>query len=163
MNPLNVLSQHVVAEVMQNPISGQKSLHSLQYFQPGDVINPFKAKETHSTPSYLTVQVDTNKHIMLDPVFLQYINHSCDPNVFFDTTSMFVIALKEIRPGDELTFFYPSTEWHMAQPFACNCGTDRCMGQIRGASHIPEEILSKYRLTDFIQQQLHERTRKARA
>jgi hypothetical protein len=163
MNPLNVLSNHVIAEVMQNPHTGQKSLHALQSFQPGDVINPFRAKETLSSPSYLTVQTDVDKHIMLDPVFLQYINHSCEPNVFFDTSSMFVIALKELRPGDELTFFYPSTEWHMVQPFRCNCGTASCLGEIRGAAHIPADLLKNYRLTDFIQQQLHERTRKARA
>ena len=163
MNPLNVLSQHVVAEVMENPGSGQKSLHSLRSFKKGDVINPFSARETTSSPSYFTVQVDVRKHILLDPLFLQYINHGCDPNVFFDTTSMFLIALKNIRVGDELMFFYPSTEWHMVQPFECNCGSPKCLGIIKGASHIPEGILKRYRLTDFIQQQLHERTRKARA
>lgn len=165
MNPLNVLSNHVIAEVMQNPHSGQKSLHALQSFQPGDVIHPFRAKEVHNSPSYLTVQVDTDRHILLDPDFLQYINHSCDPNVFFDTSSMFLVALKEINAGDELTFFYPSTEWQMAQPFSCNCGMANCIGEIKGASHLPDEILKQYRLTDFIQQQLqlHGRSGKARA
>lgn len=26
-----------------------------------------------------------------------------------------------LKEGDELTFFYPSTEWSMAQPFDCLC------------------------------------------
>jgi hypothetical protein len=163
MHSLNVLSNHVIAEVMHNPISQQNSLHALQSFQPGDVISPFSARETLSTPTYLTVQVDANKHILLDPVFLQYINHSCDPNVFFDTTSMFLIALKEIQPSDELTFFYPSTEWKMAQTFQCNCGSHQCIGEIKGAADLSADIISKYRLTDFIQQQVHGRTGKARA
>lgn len=163
MHSLNVLSNHVIAEVMHNPISKQNSLHALQSFQPGDVISPFSAREILVAPTYLTVQVDTNKHILLDPLFLQYINHSCDPNVFFDTSSMFLIALKEIQPGDELTFFYPSTEWKMAQTFQCNCGSPLCIGEIMGAADLSPDIISKYRLTDFIQQQLHGRTGKARA
>lgn len=31
-------------------------------------------------------------------------------------------ALRDIQPGDELSFFYPSTEWEMAQGFECKCG-----------------------------------------
>jgi SET domain-containing protein len=40
---------------------------------------------------------------------MQYINHSCDPNVAFDTTAFKLVALKDIKAGDELVFFYPST------------------------------------------------------
>jgi hypothetical protein len=46
---------------------------------------------------------------MLNPEWLQYINHSCDPNVAFDTAAFKLIALKDVKPGDELCFFYPST------------------------------------------------------
>ena len=106
------------------------------------------------------MQVGIDKHIMLQPEHLQYINHSCDPNVFFDTHAMQVVALKEIAEGDEMTFFYPSTEWDMAQPFTCYCGCSNCLGEIRGAAHINPEIINTYTLTRFIQQQLHDRSNK---
>lgn len=77
------------------------------------------------------------------------VNHSCEPNVAFDLSSedqneWHVRALKTIREGEtrkclyaipatkytdhlstyaQVTFFYPSTEWDMAQPFDCICGT----------------------------------------
>ena len=35
------------------------------------------------------------------------------------------------------TFFYPSTEWAMASPFDCHCGSARCLGRIAGASQVP--------------------------
>ena len=35
---------------------------------------------------------------------------------------MRLTALRPISEGDELTFFYPSTEWAMAEPFECGCG-----------------------------------------
>jgi hypothetical protein len=98
------------------------------------------------------------KHITLQPEFLQYINHSCAPNVFFDTTAMQLVALKEIREGEEMTFFYPSTEWEMIQPFNCYCGSHNCLGQIQGAAFLPKNAWKQYRLTDFIQRQLAKRS-----
>jgi hypothetical protein len=65
------------------------------------------------------------------------------------------IALKHIRPGDEFTFFYPSTEWEMAQPFNCHCGTAKCIGTIRGASSLAIDTLSRYKLTDYIRSKLN--------
>jgi hypothetical protein len=106
----------------------------------------------------LTVQIDIGKHITLQPEFLQYINHSCEPNVFFDTTTMHLVALKKILQQEEMTFFYPSTEWEMVQPFNCYCGSVNCLGTIKGASFLPKDIWKQYRLTDFIQQQLNRRS-----
>ena len=84
---------------------------------PGMYFVIFGAGITQSYPTYLTVQTGTNRHITLMPEFLQYINHSCSPNVFFDTTSMQLICLQPLQPGDEFTFFYPSTEWDNGTAF----------------------------------------------
>jgi hypothetical protein len=154
------ISDHVFAVVWQNLVNNQKASFAQQAYMPGDIITPFSGSEVLSKPTFLTLQVDVDKHIMMQPEHLQYINHSCDPNVFFDTYTMQVIALRRIEQGDELTFFYPSTEWHMAQPFKCFCGSGRCLGEIKGAAHISPDVLSKYRLTRFIQQQLHDRSNK---
>ena len=155
-----VVSDHNFAVVRQNIVNNQKAFFAQRSYKPEDVIADFSAGRILSEPTYLTVQVATDKHIMLQPEHLQYINHSCDPNVFFDTHTMEIIALKNIAEGDEMTFFYPSTEWDMAQPFKCLCGTKKCLGEIKGASHIAPEIIKTYRLTLFIQQQLHDRSTK---
>ena len=146
-----------IAQVMRNIVTGQKSLHASAFFDAGDIIRPFTAGSIQQTASYLTVQTGINKHITLQPEFLQYINHSCDPNVFFDTTAMNLVALKAIQQGDEFTFFYPSTEWDMAQPFECHCGSRQCLKYIRGAAYLTHEILQRYKLSDFIIQQLQNR------
>ena len=152
-----VICRHNFADVIQNSSSGQKSLHATVSFSAGDVICPFSAGVTQDYATYLTVQTGVNTHITLMPEFLQYINHSCAPNVFFDTTSMQLICLSALQPGDELTFFYPSTEWDMAQPFVCNCGSKNCLQLINGASRLSVETLRQYRLTDFIKGQAKER------
>lgn len=155
-----LISDHIFAVVRQNIDNNQKAFFAQQKYEPGQVVAEFSAGKTLSRPTYLTVQVGIDKHIMLQPEHLQYINHSCDPNVFFDTHAMQVVALKPIAEGDEMTFFYPSTEWDMVQPFKCYCGTSRCLGEIRGASHINPQVLRSYTLTRFIQQQLHDRSSK---
>lgn len=148
-----IQSRHGFADVMQNVLTNEYSLHATIFLDAGDTLASFAAGKIVETPTYLTVQLGHQKHILLDPEFLQYINHSCDPNVFFDTTQMQLIALKNIQPGDEIVFFYPSAEWDMAQPFSCYCGSGKCIHQISGAAHLSEEIIRQYRFTDFIIEQ----------
>lgn len=149
------------AEVLRNTSTGQQQLSSLQSFQPGEVLCTFHAGETVTQPTYLTVQTGVDTHITLRPEFLQYINHSCNPNVFFDTASMELVCLRPIEAGEEFTFFYPSTEWEMIQPFLCQCNSANCLQLIQGASYLSAETLQQYRLTDFIQQQLYRKAQPA--
>ena len=153
-----VLSDEGFASVRESQSTGQKALFAALPFQAGDVLCTFSHREIFTQPDRLTVQTGVNEHILLFPEFLQYANHSCAPNIFFDTTTKEVICLQDIRPGDELVFFYPSTEWDMAEQFDCHCGVGNCLQKIRGAAHLTPEILNQYRLTDFIQQQLRKRS-----
>ena len=141
-------------EVRHNAVTGQRHLHIQQARAEGDILTLFTAAEILPVPSYLTLQTGPSEHIILSPEILEYCNHSCDPNVFFDTTAMVFRTLKSIEAGDELTFFYPSTEWEMAQPFACFCRSTQCLGTIQGASRLSPDVLSRYQLTDFIVKQL---------
>jgi hypothetical protein len=153
-SPLYTLvSSHIFGEVLLNTATNQKSLHATVSTKPGQVLSKFNAGITQAYATYLTVQTDVNTHITLQPEFLQYINHSCNPNVFFNTTTMELVCLKALQPGDELTFFYPSTEWDMSQPFVCNCKDAHCLQLINGAAHLDKSTLQKYKLTDFIKKQ----------
>jgi hypothetical protein len=152
-----LVSRHIFADILQNVATGQKSLHATVSISAGDAIIDFEAASVLDHPTYLTIQIAVDKHITLLPEFLQYTNHSCEPNVFFNTDSMELVCVKNIEPGDEITFFYPSTEWEMAQPFVCSCGTDKCLQLINGAFNLTVETLSRYKLTDFIKQQVRQK------
>ena len=152
---LTKISNYGFARLYQNNITGEKSLHATVSYKAGDVFSKFEAAETLTTPNKYTVQVNEEIHIILDPEFLQYINHSCNPNVFFDTTRMELSCLKDISSGDELTFFYPSTEFAMASPFNCFCGANNCLHKIQGASFLSQEVIHHYKFTDFIMQKLN--------
>ena len=151
---MKTISQHGFVAVIKNTQTGQHLLRSTRFFDINEVICPFSAKEIRAEPNYLTVQVGDNKHITLQPEFLQYTNHSCAPNAFFDTMAMQLSCVKTIKEGDEITFFYPSSEWAMEQPFTCHCGAPECLGTIQGAAYLTMKVLEKYRLTDFIHQKI---------
>jgi hypothetical protein len=152
-SPRQIISHHAFADVLLHTDTNQKSLNATKQIAEGEVVSNFIAKETFTKPTYLTVQVGVDTHITLMPDFLQYINHSCSPNVFFDTTLMQLICIKAIAVGEELRFFYPSTEWQMDQTFVCNCGANNCLQLIQGASYLSQSVIAQYRFTDFIAQQ----------
>lgn len=152
--PREIIFRAPFAVVLRNTANGQQQLNATRSFKAGEVMSPFFAGFVSSIPNYLTVQISENKHITLDPEFLQYINHSCEPNAFFDTAAMQLVCLKDIAENEEITFFYPSTEWEMDQPFVCQCGKPNCLQLIQGASFLSAETLSQYRLTTFIEQKL---------
>jgi hypothetical protein len=139
-----------IAEIRIDAKRNSRSLYSRKVFNQNDVIAGFGAKETYSEPTYLTVQVGDVEHIELLPEYLECINHSCDPNCFFDTSQMELVALRNIAEGEELTFFYPSTEWDMDQAFRCGCGSRNCIGMIKGARYLSPDNIARYRFTDYI-------------
>ncbi|MFN2460469.1 MAG: SET domain-containing protein [Candidatus Velthaea sp.] len=59
-----------------------------------------------------------------------YINHSCRPNCFMQTVRghLLVLALRDIRAGEELTIDYEST-WHSDRK-RCTCNAPDCRGRI---------------------------------
>lgn len=63
---------------------------------------------------------------------------------------MKIFALKDLQPGDEMTFFYPSTEYKMAQPFPCWCGARECVKIVAGAYYVPTSQLSSYFINKHI-------------
>ncbi|KAI0843479.1 hypothetical protein F5Y06DRAFT_5276 [Hypoxylon sp. FL0890] len=109
-----------------------------------------------SAATYATVQCGRDKHLNLNSDLL-YINHSCEPSLIFDTASLNIIAGPNgLQAGEELTFFYPSTEWDMAQPFNCLCGKPTCRGRISGAKDMTKAQLEGVWLNGHILELLDE-------
>jgi SET domain len=133
---------------------GQRCLRSVARFAAGEVLIRFRAGSTQTRPTRMTVQVSEREHIELSPAFLRFINHGCDPNVSFDVERWSLVALSPIAPRDELTFFYPSTEWTMASPFDCACQSARCLRKIAGASQAPARALTGHVLAPHIKRLL---------
>ena len=143
--------------VEKNPGSFASRAISLITLPAGSVF----ARITNPTPAtvaYSSVQAGRDLHIELN-CDLVYINHSCKPSLVFDMHKweVRVSGERDLKEGDELTFFYPSTEWDMVQPFECLCGSKECRGRITGAKDMDEGVLGEYWLNPHIEELLEER------
>nr|POE81221.1 hypothetical protein CFP56_78529 [Quercus suber] len=72
-----------------------------------------------------------------------------------------VVDGRPLRKGEDVTFFYPSSEWDMQQPFQCNCGSSKCVGEIKGAKYLSKDVLDRYWLNPHIEELRKESESKA--
>lgn len=59
-----------------------------------------------------------------------FINHSCDPNCETDEIDghVWVIAIRDIKAGEELTYDYMLYDGDEGDPAPCYCGSTKCRG-----------------------------------
>ena len=127
-----------------------RSLVARQSFKRGEVVYSIPNEKLFDKPTRFTVQMDRNLHTEVGK--LSALNHSCDPNVILDMERMLVIACRDIQAGEELTFFYPSTEWEMEAPFICLCGAPNCIHVVAGARFLPPSTLEHHYLNRHIRE-----------
>jgi hypothetical protein len=82
----------------------------------------------------------------------RFMNHSCEPNcrfTWYDVTDageseptrrMFVLALDEIRPGDELTIDY---NWPARMAIPCLCHAPSCRGWVVGEDELSHVVAQR--------------------
>ena len=105
---------------LRGDIAGEPSRFSIQV-----------GMHTHLVPD---IDVpDSNGHYVCPWI---YTNHSCAPNTRVQGREL--VAIKPISTGDEVTFDYETTEWDMAEPFQCLCGSPDCRKEIRGYKHLTD-------------------------
>ncbi|WP_051828017.1 SET domain-containing protein-lysine N-methyltransferase [Streptomyces bicolor] len=118
----------------------------------GEVVADLSECVTADAPSVYTIDVGGGRHI--DGPQVRYLNHSCTPNVYVDAERMDVRALRPVAAGEELAFFYPSTEWDMVAPFDCLCGAADCLGTVAGARAASPAVLGGHRLNRHVAERL---------
>lgn len=94
---------------------------------------------------------------------LVYMNHSCKPTVEIEVHEpdvhgnypngtageVRVVSGRDLQVGDDMTWFYPCTEWESPRPFACLCGaadgsengSKTCIGTQKGSKFLGQEVL----------------------
>ncbi|VVT57220.1 uncharacterized protein SAPINGB_P005594 [Magnusiomyces paraingens] len=123
------------------------TLRSKIALEPGQLI--LKTPLTYPAPLYptrdfTTVQIEDKGHMKFENEF-EYMNHSCAPTAALTidvdpesgAANVNIKVLKPIAPGQDITFFYPSTELEMDEPFDCWCGAPTCIKHVSGARAIP--------------------------
>jgi len=127
-----------------------RTLITKQTYKKGEVICSMPSENIVDKPTRFTVQISKDKHTHVGK--LAALNHSCDPNVILDTEGMVMIARRDIEKGEELSFFYPSTEWEMQAPFICLCGATNCIHVVAGARFLPFSTLESHYLSKHVRE-----------
>ena len=104
----------------------QSKLVSSVRIAKGSILCDLKEFPVVYEPSYQTIQISEKSHLLINNQFA-FLNHSCEPNVIVNLDDMVIEVCKEIAADEELSFFYPSCEWKMSQPFDCWCGSEKVM------------------------------------
>ncbi|WWC94790.1 hypothetical protein V866_001640 [Kwoniella sp. B9012] len=135
-------------------------LVAVRDFEPNERITKLTNISLAPEKAYSSVQFGKGQrdHLELNSDLL-FMNHSCSPTAEIHLTSNnpdqweVRTTSKGLKTGDAITFFYPSTEWDMAQGFQCACGFENCLGEIKGAKHISlEELESRSYVNEHIRQ-----------
>jgi hypothetical protein len=106
-------------------------LFAARSYRKGEVVARFPQVFV-AEPAAHTVQVDDRVHLDTSGDPTRLLNHACEPSCVVDPVSYEVVALVELSAGDEFTFDYLTTEWELAAPFPCRCGSEACVGEVRG-------------------------------
>ena len=77
----------------------------------------------------LSDQYDLDGNVDSNPA--RFLNHSCEPNceALLDEERIWIMALRDIAPGEELTFNY-GFDLEDYRHYPCNCRASRCVGYI---------------------------------
>ena len=134
---------------------------SLVSLPAGSLFSPITGHFFIKHRTWPSVEAPNGNHIDLNSD-LFYVNHSCAPSLEYDVAAMEVRVsrYRDLKEGDLLTFFYPSTEWHMVQSFECTCHEAACLGKIVGASQFGKAKLQKYWLNQHIEDRLEKQAEK---
>lgn len=107
-----------------------------------------EGKEEPSDP----LQIGAEDYFDLDELS-RAINHSCAPNTYVKGKSE-LIALKNIKPGEEITFDYSLTmddneakikrAGREMWTCKCNCGANNCRGIINEFKNLPDKVRTFY-------------------
>ncbi|HSL45261.1 MAG TPA: SET domain-containing protein-lysine N-methyltransferase [Anaerolineales bacterium] len=131
-----------------------RSLITKQAYKKGEVICEIPTAKVVDTANRYTVQIGRDRHTEVGK--LSALNHSCDPNVILDTENLKMVARRDIEEGEELSFFYPATEWEMDAPFICLCGASNCIHVVAGARFLPLSTLENHYLNRHIREMMIE-------
>lgn len=92
----------------------------------GCVIGPERLRALNRQQKNLMIQVEEDRFLYSTTESpADWVNHSCDPNAGL-SGQIVLIAMRDIEPGEEITFDYAMSDGNRFEEFECLCGAARC-------------------------------------
>jgi hypothetical protein len=125
--PLIIRSSDIHAAGCYTTAAIKKGTRVVEY--TGTVVSNAEGDALYKDKDYTYLfALDGGTHMVDGYGMAMYINHSCQPNCETDQIDgkIWVIALRNIEPGEELTYDYNLFDGEGPAP--CFCGAKRCRG-----------------------------------
>ena len=89
-----------------------------------------------------TVQIEQDAYV--DPLFPgRFLNHSCEPNAGIVSETC-LIALRQIKPGEEIRYDYSTALLERFWSLDCNCGAATCRSTVGDFDNLPPKTQHRY-------------------
>lgn len=163
--------------VKKSTIEGQ-GIYATVLIEKGEIICAFEGEKI-SIPE-LKRRYNEGKERICDPLQVSerryldlkkpyvYFNHSCEPSAGLIKSST-LISLREIRPSEEITFDYSTTEWtwdHFGKnkewEMKCICGSKICRRTISQFPYLPKNLISEYLQSGILQDFIFRKAKKSK-
>ena len=130
-----------------------KGLFAIQNIESGTKILKITGQEISKSAAIslgdfecYPLQIAIDKYIAPFPLpknLWGFANHSCNPNCGIKD-DQYLIAIKDIKAGEELFYDYSTTmlEKHWTMP--CSCGSSTCRNTITDFDLLPIDVQQKY-------------------
>lgn len=141
------------AEVVNNLEKGGKAVYAkatilkfeLVALWGGVIVDQFGLAKLDPEQKGHTIQVDED--LYLAPISMDepadFVNHSCDPNCGL-SGQIGLVAMRDIRPGEEITFDYAMSDSSAFDEFECSCGSYNCRKKITGNDWALPDLKTRY-------------------
>jgi uncharacterized protein len=73
-----------------------------------------------------------------------YVNHSCDGNAWYENGGERLVALRDIKKGEEICYDYALHAAHPVFRLECGCGKSNCRKVVTGNDWRMPEIQQRY-------------------
>jgi len=92
-----------------------------------------------------SIQIDEDLYLVSGevPEAGDMLNHSCEPSCGLLGTQL-LVAMRDIGPGEELTFDYATCDVSDYDEFRCACGEAACRGVVTGRDWLDPVLQAKY-------------------
>ena len=92
-----------------------------------------------------SIQIDDDLYLVSDetPEPGDMLNHSCEPNCGLQGSQL-LVAMRDIEPGEELSFDYAMCDASDYDEFRCLCGVTTCREVVTGSDWRNPDLQAKY-------------------
>lgn len=141
-----------------------RAVFAKRSFGRGDIVTEFKGPRMHESKVPKRYRGKNDRYVQIERHYYlgpsgevdDILNHSCNPNtgLKFTRAGIFLVAIKDIGIGDEVTWDYSSTLYGSPWKMKCRCREKNCRKVIGDFTLLDKKIQEKYARLGIIPQYL---------